>query len=107
MIFPNNDPTSTRVLLELTELFVQENGERLERWKIICAKQESASLLREAHYLAGSSLSLGLQRLGKLCQNIEVAIKNQNFEVFDLCYDVTKSEFDGAVKALREYAKQR
>lgn len=106
-LLPSSLPSSQEVILELIELFEKENGERLKIWKNICNKHNTDELIKEAHYLAGSSLNLGLQRLGTLCQNIETAIKNNTFTAFDSCYTIVIKEFYDGIQELRKYAKQR
>lgn len=106
ILFSPDNEDAPNIISAFADLYEQEHAARLEKWKEICARCDNEALREEAHYLAGSSMNLGLQRVGTLCRNIESAIKEKNFDAFGQCYEIVKREFDAGVKALRVYVKE-
>jgi PAS domain S-box-containing protein len=66
-----SDVVGPEVLEELFTAFAENLDDTLEEITIGCEQEDSYAVTRAAHELRGSACSLGIERLGTLCQRVE------------------------------------
>lgn len=66
-----SDVVGPEVLAELFAVFSENLDETLEEITIGCEQEDGYAVTRAAHELRGSARSLGIERLGTLCQRVE------------------------------------
>ena len=66
--FPNASSPSQSVI----EVFLADTAEQLGQLRTLLADGDLEGVQRVAHYLKGSAMCLGLERMCELCEGIEV-----------------------------------
>jgi|GEM_PF-3530644 len=86
---------------DLIKTFQSESAPRIERLERECGAKNLPEIRRHCHFVAGSAANIGLERLSKLCRNIEKQCDEGTFTAFDTCVPVVRSEMSTAVKEIR------
>lgn len=68
-------------LVELLEIFIRDLPKAIANITDAHKRQDTQKLKFNAHRLKGSSLSLGIDHLAKICEQIEIAAKNNSFDL--------------------------
>ena len=93
------------LLQELVTLFIDENEPRLPEVRQSCEARNSEELRRKIHFFAGSTANLGIQRVSRLCQQVEAALIENNFDAFDELPDALEREYKTGIAAIKQRAK--
>jgi len=72
------------VLIELIDLYLQGTSQRIIAMRKDAAEGEWALLKRAAHTLKGSSSTLGVRQIAKICQDLEDASLSSGGDVHTL-----------------------
>jgi CheY-like chemotaxis protein len=74
------EPGEPDPLLELIDLFLADTPVALQSLRKACGDRDAALLKRVAHTIKGSCGNFGAQRMADLCQQVESAAKEEDFE---------------------------
>jgi HPt (histidine-containing phosphotransfer) domain-containing protein len=74
------EPGEPDPLAELIDLFLADTPVALESLRKACDDRDSVALNRVAHTIKGSCGNFGAQRMAGLCQQVETAAKEKDFE---------------------------
>ena len=69
------------ILIELIDLYLQGASQRIMAMRNAAREVDLAQLKRAAHTLKGSSSTLGLREIARICQDLEGACANPRGEV--------------------------
>lgn len=92
------------MLQDLLELFAAESEPRLELIKAACASQDSESLRRLVHFIAGSAANLGALRLSILCRQVEAALARNDFYGYSELPELLEGEYQEGLRCLKKAA---
>ncbi len=98
----------TKAGKELIELFIEECRDRLGRIIELAEsgdKSDTATLKREIHSLKSSSKTYGVEELGILAEQLEIAANMENEAVFQSKAQGLQSLADQNLTALEAYIK--
>ena len=88
----------TNIVIELIDIYLKATPDRIEQINLARASADSVLLKRLAHTLKGSSSTLGLQRMARVCQELE-SVETNFTDNFDLV-ELLENEFVKARRAL-------
>jgi len=94
------------IVIELIELYLQSTPERIQTIRKAAAENEWDVLKRAAHTVKGSSSTLGLRTLAKVCQALEARSWSCSDSIDDLV-EAVESQFVEAREALLAERKRR
>lgn len=72
------------ILIELIDLYLEGTSQRIIAMRKAADEGEWTALKRTAHTLKGSSSTLGLTQIAKICQDVEVASSHSTNDVHQL-----------------------
>ena len=84
------------ILIELIDLYLRSSSQRIISMLSAARREEWALLKRDAHTLKGSSSTLGVRQIAKICQDVEDASLRPGGDVHTLM-SLLESKF-GEVK---------
>lgn len=91
---------------ELVNEYAQQAQRALTTIETLIAEHDLASLGKTVHSLKGSSLNVGAQRVGEICQQIEVNVHEHNIEEVARQSGVLHNALNETLNALLELSRQ-
>jgi len=91
-------------LSTLFELFALDASEALERMRELAHNGDSQALVRMAHRLKGSSVSIGATGFSRHCREIELGAGQADRDL-DLQIEHARCQLDATLGALRQYLR--
>ncbi len=87
---------------DMLNTFTAEVEPRFALIEQACTSEDAPNLRKYVHFIAGSAANLGLQRLSRLCRNVENALDDGVFTAFADCPPALRHEYEEALVAIRE-----
>ena len=89
------------IVAELVEIFTREMGPRLTRLDDAVARADADALMREAHGIKGTSLSIGAGPLARVARVLEEGGHNGSVEGAEAVLRDLRREYDRVEASLR------
>ena len=94
------------ILIGLIDLYLQSSSQRIATMADAARRREWSVLKREAHTLKGSSSTLGVRQIAKICQDLECASLTRGGDVQTLM-SLLKSKFAEVKPVLIQESSRR
>ncbi len=87
---------------EIIQSFLEQNGERVERLSKAFAEDDITEIQRHTHTIKGSALALSAHALGKVCKEIEQALRDDNAPAYKALGAQLEHEFEQLCSVLKD-----
>ncbi|MBD2340500.1 response regulator [Calothrix sp. FACHB-156] len=90
-----------RLVAELIEVYLEDTPTRIQTMKDALIEKERPKLQKAAHALRSPSVSIGAVNLGKICETLEEAAKEQSWEQLSELVNQLEIEYQSAIAVLQ------
>jgi HPt (histidine-containing phosphotransfer) domain-containing protein len=96
-----DDDDANCLLSELIQVYLEDTPVRIQSIKEASTIQDRSKLQKAAHALRSPSVSLGALNLGKICETLEDAAKDQSWDKLSALVNQLEGEYQNVITVLQ------